>query len=73
MSRMVILLLAAGLVVAVLLVLLNLGGPGAVDETQKLVIYCAAGLRRRSRRWRSGTNPSTGSRSSSNSAVRTRC
>ena len=39
------LLLGAGAAIAVLVTLLNLGGPGRGDDTNKLTLYCAAGVR----------------------------
>lgn len=39
------LLLACGVLTAVLILLLKLGGPGHDESTRKLSVYCAAGLR----------------------------
>lgn len=39
------LLLGAGAAIAVLVFLLNLGGPGNRDDVNKLTVYCAAGVR----------------------------
>jgi len=39
------LLLGAGTAIAILIVLLNMGGPGSGDDANKLTVYCAAGVR----------------------------
>lgn len=45
MNSLWTLLVGAGAAIAILVVLLNLGGPGSGGDVNKLTVYCAAGLR----------------------------